>query len=279
MPFRLPPSLGRIASRGSSDLWSPIDLPVLEGLWYSSDALRSISPTTPALPGDTVYRIPDVSGNGWHLDQPTGSRQPIAGHWDGMSGDRPTCITFDGINQIMRTSNRTPGLTVNRTIIMVCEVVAPSSVRAVAELGGNWDTPGDSWVLDPAAGIDLNLNQNGSAAVTNTSISRRATPAAQSAGGRGRILLTATYGAELSNLTLRVNNSPVSLPVAGVVGSMSEGPFPCRFSLMGRSGAAGNSAELLSTGKVAMAAVMSQRISSEDNARLYRYAQRKGWVL
>lgn len=267
----------RITRRGATTRWTPLNLPELLGLWYAHDALTAIGPDIPATLGQTVRRVPDASSNGWHLDQPTGTYQPLAGHWSGMSGSVPTCLNYNGVNQVMRTDARS--LMITRTLIMVCEITAPSEAKVVMELGGNWDIHGHSYTIDPGGLMGaFNISQSGAGTTNSSAVRRRGATPINSAGGRGRVLLVATFGPMIADLSIRSNNSLLPLTDGSGNEPLASGPFNGRFSVMGRVGISGDASAINSSGKVAMAAVVKGKLSDQDRLNLYQYCRKEGWL-
>ena len=83
--------------------WNPQQLfQAAEGAWYdpstASSLWQDVAGTVPAIAGQPVARIDDLSGNGHHCVQPTLAARPTL---TADSQGRP-CLEFDGVDDILR---------------------------------------------------------------------------------------------------------------------------------------------------------------------------------
>lgn len=75
-----------------------MSLPGIVAWWDASAALNSVGPDAAAANGQTVRRLPDLSGRGNHLEQTVGVSQPVMSfNWrNGRPG-----LVFDGVNDFL----------------------------------------------------------------------------------------------------------------------------------------------------------------------------------
>ena len=100
------------------DAWKPHRLSGLQGLWYAREAIHDIGTGAPALVGQTVARLPDASGNSWHLDQLTAIKQSTLRLFNGSDLSNGVACHFDGVDdQLITTDSRL--LPIQRTIFLV----------------------------------------------------------------------------------------------------------------------------------------------------------------
>lgn len=108
-------------------IWHPTDVTSnMILLTPNVGALHSIEPDVEATDGQTVRRILDQSGNGWHADQATGANQPTRQVSEVGGNDT---LLFDGTNDFMEFSGGALGLFRNRGygyIIAACRDLATS---------------------------------------------------------------------------------------------------------------------------------------------------------
>lgn len=78
--------------------FSPLKIPGLLAFWDAAAALNAVGPDAAAADGQTVRRLPDLSGRGNHLDQTVGVSQPVMSSlWrNGRAG-----LVFDGANDFL----------------------------------------------------------------------------------------------------------------------------------------------------------------------------------
>lgn len=75
-----------------------MSLPGIVAWWDASAALNSVGPDAAAANGQTVRRLPDLSGRGNHLEQTVGVSQPVMSfNWQ---NGRPGLV-FDGVNDFL----------------------------------------------------------------------------------------------------------------------------------------------------------------------------------
>lgn len=111
-------------------IWHPTDVTTnMILLTPNVGALHSIEPDVEATDGQTVRRILDQSGNGWHADQATGANQPTRQVSEVGGNDT---LLFDGTNDFMSFSGGALGLFLTRQYGYII-----SSIKNVSNTGTN----------------------------------------------------------------------------------------------------------------------------------------------
>lgn len=123
--------------------FSPAKIPGLLAWWDASAALNAIGPDTPATDGQTIRRLPDLSGAGNHLDQTVGAAQPLmSSNWrNGRPG-----LVFDGANDFLTNPGAILPIQDGATYTVACVITSAGggSYKSIWSQGQTGTVAGNS---------------------------------------------------------------------------------------------------------------------------------------
>lgn len=146
-PLFSPFSGSAIAGGGAE--FSPLDIAGLVGAWDGSDTAKlwqdTAGTTAITASGQSVARVDDMSGNGYHIIQTTAANRPT--YTDDANG---RYLLFDGVNDVLRVANFDMTATDECTIVVSQHKVSDTYVGYLVDMGYDFGASAGAAIASPA---------------------------------------------------------------------------------------------------------------------------------